>query len=88
MSEKAKLFALKGRSTQMTRNEALADIEKLCQIGSNQTLKQEENVCGDTQRATRILVDAFECLRQRDPLYGDRRRFRSLAPPPSSVPPG
>jgi hypothetical protein len=72
----------------MTRNEALADIERLGRIGSDQPLNLEENVCVDTQRATRILADAFECLRQRDPLFGDRRRFRSLAPPPSSVPPG
>jgi hypothetical protein len=49
---------------------------------------REETTCADTQQAVRILADAFEHLRKRDALYGDRRRFRSLAPPPSSVPPG
>ena len=73
----------------MTINEALADIDRLNQVGDNQhSVSQEEIKCEDTQKAVRLLAEAYDRLRRRDPLYGDRRRFRSLAPPPGSVPPG
>lgn len=73
----------------MTMDEALADIDRLSRIGSNQhSVSQEEIRCGDTQNAVRLLAEAYEHLRKRDPLYGDRRLFRSLSPPPGSVPPG
>jgi hypothetical protein len=73
----------------VTMDEALADIDRLVRIGSNQHLvSQEEIQCGDTQNAVRLLAEAHEHLRKRDPLYGERRGFRSLAPPPGSVPPG
>jgi hypothetical protein len=71
----------------MTLNEALAEIEALSRGSSQQPALEEEIKCGDTQRAVRILADAYERLRKRDPLYGDRRRFRLLPPPPGSVPP-
>ena len=72
----------------MTLNEAIADIETASRGESNQPLPQEEIACADTQQAIRLLAGAHEHLRKRDPLYGDRRRFRSVAPPPGSVPPG
>ena len=71
----------------MTLNEALADIETVSRGGSNQPTSQEAIACADTQQAVRLLAQAYEHLRKRDPLYGDRRRCRSLAPPPGSVPP-
>lgn len=71
----------------MTMEEAIADIDRLSRVGSNHhSVPREEVTCADTQQAVRILAEAYE--RKRDPLYGDRRRFRSLAPPPGSVPPG
>ena len=73
----------------MKLDEALADIDRLSRIGANQhSLSQEEIQCEKTQKAVRLLAEAYDHLRKRDPLYGDRRRFRSLAPPPGSVPPG
>ena len=72
----------------MTLDEALADIERRGRSSPGLPLHQEDNGCGDTHQAVRILADAFQHLRKRDPLYGDRRGFRSLAPPPSSVLPG
>ena len=73
----------------MTMDEAFADIDRLGRIGANRhSLSQEEIKCEDTQNAVRLLAEAYEHLRRRDRLYGDRRRFRSLAPPPGSVPPG
>jgi hypothetical protein len=70
-------------------DEALADIDRLSRIGANRhSLSPEDIECEDTQKAVRLLAEAYEHLRKRDPLYGDRRRFRSLAPPPGSVPPG
>lgn len=71
----------------MTLDQALADIDRLGRIGSDHWVSQEKTTCGDTQQAVRLLAEAYEHLRKRDPLYGDRRRFRSLAPPPWSVPP-
>jgi hypothetical protein len=73
----------------MRLDEALAGIDRLSRVGSNhQLVSQEEIQCEDTQKAVRLLAEAYDHLRKRDPLYGDRRRFRSLAPPPGSVPPG
>jgi len=72
----------------MTLDEALADIETVGRRGADQPTLLEETTCVDTQQAVRVLVCAFEHFRKLEPLYGDRRRFRSLAPPPSSVPPG
>jgi hypothetical protein len=73
----------------MTMDEALADIDRLSRFGSNHhSVSREEVTCADTQRAVRLLAEACDHLRKRDPLYGDRRRFRSLAPPPGSVPSG
>lgn len=73
----------------MTINEALTAIDRLSRVGSDHpSVSREEVTCGDTQNAVRLLAEAYEHLRTRDPLYGDRRRFRSLAPPPASVPPG
>ena len=73
----------------MTIDEALKAIDRLSRVGSNHlSVSREEVTCADTQQAVRILAEAYEHLRKRDPLYGDRRGFRSLAPPPGSVPPG
>ena len=71
----------------MTLNEALADIETVSPGGCNQPTSQEEIACADTQQAIRLLAYAYEHIRNRDPLYGDRRRSRLLGPPPGSVPP-
>jgi hypothetical protein len=73
----------------VTKDEALGDIDRLSRVGFNHhSISREEVTCADTQQAVRILAEAYEHLRKRDPLYGERRRFRSLAPPPGSVPPG
>jgi hypothetical protein len=73
----------------MTIDEALTDIDRLSRVGSNHlSVSCEEVTCADTQQAVRLLAEAYDYLRGRDPLYGDRRRFRCLAPPPGSVPPG
>ena len=71
----------------MTLNEAIADIETVSR-GRSAQLVWEETTCVDTQQAIRLLATAYEYLRKRDPLSGDRRRSRSLGPPPGSVPPG
>ena len=70
----------------MTLNEALAEIENVSRVG-NQPASQEAIACADTQQAVRLLAHAYEHIRNRDPLYGDRRRSRLLGPPPASVPP-
>ena len=73
----------------MTIGEALTAIDRLSRVCSNHpSVSREEVTCADTQQAVRLLAEACDHLRKRDPLYGDRRRFRSLAPPPGSVPPG
>jgi hypothetical protein len=73
----------------MTIDQALTAIDRLSRVGSNNhSVSREEVTCADTQQAVRILAEAYEHLRKRDPLYSDRRRLRSLAPPPGSVPPG
>jgi hypothetical protein len=71
----------------MTLAEALADIEMRCRGGAISPVSQQEVSCRDTQQAVRLLAEAYEHLRTRDPLYADRRRSASLAPPPASVPP-
>ena len=71
----------------MTLNEALAEIDRLVRGGSDGPIRKEELECGDTEHAVRIIAEAFEHLRRPDPLYGNRRRLRTLAPPPGSVPP-
>ena len=73
----------------MTVEEAVADIEKLGhgKLATSPMADQEVS-CQDTQQAVRLLAEAYEHLRKRDPLYADRRRRASLAPPPASVPPG
>ena len=72
----------------MKLREALADIERLGRDGgADHRFTHEETSCHDTQ-AVHILAEAYDHLRRRDPLYGDRRRFRCMVPPPGSVPPG
>jgi len=71
----------------MTLNEALAEIGTVSRGGCNQLTSQEAIACADTQHAVRLLAQAYEHIRNRDPLYGDRRRNRLLRPPPGSVPP-
>ena len=72
----------------MTLEEALADIERLDSGLDRPSVTQQEVSCRHTQQAVRLLAQAYEHLRRRDPLYADRRRGASLAPPPASVPPG
>ena len=72
----------------MTVEEALADIEKLGRRVIWPPIAEQEISCRDTQQAVRLLAEAFEHLRNRDPLYAHKRRFACLAPPPASVPPG
>jgi hypothetical protein len=73
----------------MTLDEALADIEKRGRgNAASSPVSQDGITCADMHQAVRLLAEATEHLRKRDPLYGDRRRFRSLAPPPGSVLPG
>ncbi len=73
----------------MTLEEALADIEMLGHGGIVRLPAAEREVsCHDTQQAVRLLAAAYEHLRRHDPLYADRRRRASLAPPPASVQPG
>ena len=71
----------------MTVQEALADIERLGGGLARPPLAHQEIPCRDTLLAVRLLAEAYEHLRKRDPLYADERRLVSLAPPPASVPP-
>ena len=73
----------------MTVEEAVADLENLGRGGlATSRIADQEVSCHDTQQAVRLLAECYEHLRRRDPLYADRRRRASLAPPPASVPPG
>ena len=73
----------------MSLEEALAEVEKIGNGGIVKLPAAEQEVsCHDTQQAVRLLAAAYEHLRRHDPLYADRRRCASLAPPPASVPPG
>jgi hypothetical protein len=72
----------------MTVEEALTDIDKLCRGGlATSRVVQQEISCQDTQKAVRLLAEAYGQLRKRDPLYADQRRCAFPAPPPASVPP-
>ena len=71
----------------MTLEEALADIKRLGGGLAIPPAAQQETSCRDAQQAVRLLAEAYEHLRKRDPLYANRRRSVSLAPPPASVPP-
>lgn len=72
----------------MTVEEALTDIKKLGRGGiARAPVAEQEISCRDTQQAVRLLAEAYEHLRKRDPLYADRRRYASLGPPPASLPP-
>ena len=72
----------------MTLEEALADIARRGSGVDRPSVTRQEISCRDTQQAVRLLAEAYEHLRRRDPLYADRRRWASVAPPPTSVPPG
>lgn len=71
----------------MTLEEALVEIERLGGGSVRPPVAEQEISCRDTQQAVGLLAEAFDHLRKRDPLYADRRRSASLAPPPASVPP-
>ena len=72
----------------MTVEKALEDIERVRRGGLVRAPAGEQEIsCRDTQQAVRLLAEAYEHLRKRDPLYADRRRCASLAPPPASLPP-
>jgi hypothetical protein len=71
----------------MTVEEALADIEIQSCDSAISPSSEQELPCRDTKQAVRLLAEAYEHLRTRDPLYGGRRRSASLVPPPASVPP-
>lgn len=72
----------------MTLEQALADIEKLARGGIASAHGAEQEIsCRDTQQAVRLLAETYEHFRNRDPLYANRRRCASLAPPPASLPP-
>jgi hypothetical protein len=72
----------------MTLNEAVAELESIMRDGIKQTVFGEDIECADTEQAIRLLANAYDHLRNRHALYGERHRSRSLGPPPSSVPPG
>jgi len=72
----------------MTLDEALAQIEELGRASKSAPVSQKEALCPETQAAVRILAAAYERVRKRDPLYGDRRRAVALPPPPGRVLPG
>ena len=73
----------------MTLDEALKQLNELGRTGDDPSpVLQEEVLCPDTQEAVRFLAAAYERVRRRDPLYGDRRRAAALPPPPGRVLPG
>jgi hypothetical protein len=72
----------------MTLAEALAQIEELGRGSGSSRVSQKEVLCPDTQAAVRILAEAYERVRRRDLLYGERRRAGALPPPPGRVLPG
>jgi hypothetical protein len=69
----------------MTLDDALRQIEELGRIQSSSPVSQQEVLCPETQAAVRILAAAYDRVRKRDPLYGDRRRAGALPPPPGRV---
>ena len=72
----------------MALAEALAQIDELGRGCSAAPVSQKEVLCPEMQAAVRILAAAYERVRKRDPLYGDRRRPSALPPPPARVLPG
>jgi hypothetical protein len=73
----------------MTVTEAVAQIEELEKRQQHSaSISQGEVACPEMQAAVRVLATAYERLRKRDPLYGDRRRAGFLSPPPGRVLPG
>jgi hypothetical protein len=72
----------------MTVEEALTDVDRVGRGGlATPRIAQQEVSCQDTQKAVRLLAEAYGHLRKRDPLYADQRRCTSPAPLPASVPP-
>jgi len=72
----------------MTVEEALTDIDRLGRGGlTTPRVVQQDISCQDTQKAVRLLAEAYGHLRKRDPLYADQRGCASPATPPASVPP-
>ena len=72
----------------MTVEEALTDIDRLGRGGlTTPRVVQQDISCQDTQKAVRLLAEAYGHLRKRDLLFADQRRCASPAPPPASVPP-
>ena len=73
----------------MTLAEALTQIEELNRACNSAPVSQKEALCPEkTQAAVQILAAAYQSVRKRDPLYGERRRAGTVPPPPASVPPG
>lgn len=72
----------------MTLRQALAQIGELSCTSSPAPVSQKEVLCPETQAAVQILAAAYERVRKRDPLYGDRRQAGALPPPPGRVLPG
>jgi len=73
----------------LTLDEALEQLNGLGRTGDDPSpVSQEEVLCADTQEAVHILAAAYDRVRRRDPLYGDRRRAAALPPPPGRLLPG
>jgi hypothetical protein len=72
----------------LTVEEALGQLRELGRKGNPSPVSQEEVLCQETQAAVRILAAAYDRVRRKDPLYGERRRAAFLPPPPGRVPPG
>jgi hypothetical protein len=73
----------------MTLAQALAQIDELSRLATGSApVFQKEALCPETVFAVRILAAAYERVRPRDPLYGERRRAGALPPPPGRVLPG
>jgi hypothetical protein len=72
----------------MTLAEALTQIEELGRACNSAPVSQKEVLCPETQAAVQTLAAAYESVRKRDPLYGERRRAGTVPPPPARVPPG
>lgn len=69
----------------MTLDDALLQIEKLGRVRNSSPVSQQEVLCPEMQAAVRILAAAYDRVRKRDPLNGDRRRAGGLPPPPGRV---
>ena len=76
------------RKFDMTREEALKELDELSRAVKSGPVSQQEVLCRqEMKEAARILSVAFERVRKRDPLYGNIRRTGALSPPPGRVPP-